>query len=67
MALADAKAAVRKVFFSAVCGSEGRIKQKADPKDLFRKSADRISFGDVAAIYQCFKIGNLYFIFALNI
>lgn len=35
----------------------GRVKQKAAPKDPFRIAADRISFGNVAAIYQCFKMG----------
>ena len=45
----------------------GRVKQKAAPKDPFRIAADRISFGNVAAIYQCFKMGKFYFIFALNI
>lgn len=57
----------RSFLFCCVCGSEERIKQKAAPKDPFRIAADKISFGDAADIYQCFKIGNFYFIFALDI
>lgn len=67
-ALADEEAAVRKDFFVLLygCGSEGRIKQKIAPKDLFRIAENRISFGDAAATYQCFKIGDFYFVFALD-
>ena len=55
-ALVDTKAAGRKSFFVLLCGhghcgSEGRIKQKVAPKDLFRISADRIGFGDATAIH----------------
>ena len=67
-ALADEAAAGKKVFFVLLClWIRGKDKTESSPKDLFRIVADRISFGDAAAIYQCFKMGKFYFIFVLNI